>query len=647
MSNLHIVDIIIIAAYLVGCLIIGFYKSKKIHNIEEYTLGGRRFGTLVIVATLFATFISASATVGIVEKVYQLGLFYAITCVLAPVFWLIMGFIYGKNIDQFRGCLSVSDIMERLYGKIGRWVTNICAIALSIGMVAVQALAVGYIFNYFLGISKLEGIILGVGILTFYSAFGGIRAVALTDVFQFFIFFIAIPTACVFALNDLGGLETLIKKLPKETITININESNVLLFSSWIFYSLIPLAAGAYVQRFLMAKDSKQLTYALKIIASIHLPLIMIICLIGFIVKANVPDIDPNLAFNYFMEHYLYTGVKGLMIAGMLAAIMSTADSWLNTASILCAHDICKKLFPNISAKTELNIARITTFLIGVSVIFIAMIGNDIMGLLWAVGNLWDPFILIPFSVGFLQFKTNAKSFIASIICAFILVYVGMLIDGKFATISFISGIVGSAIGLFGMHYYQVWTGDIVPEQKIVKHYITGSMNQLRLYGFAGFMCKKFTEQNIPIWVLTCFIILFSIIPLFVIHANTVLIILGMMAIGLCFSLHFISYFPKKVQNLEAYLWYGVLLISCPLIASYNIFANHYQIFWWLNALAAMIFLKIFVDWLSYFFLTVIGVIIGYLAYILLGSDEIILTSYMSSIYDNPVCYEEIARYPQ
>lgn len=54
--------------------------------------------------------------------------------------------MYGKNIDQFPGCMSISDIMDKLYGKTGRWTTNFSAIILSIGVVAMQATAMGYYY---------------------------------------------------------------------------------------------------------------------------------------------------------------------------------------------------------------------------------------------------------------------------------------------------------------------------------------------------------------------------------------------------------------------------------------------------------------------------------------------------------------------
>ncbi|CAG7599273.1 sodium:solute symporter family protein [Hyalomma marginatum] len=92
--------------------------------------------------------------------------------------------------------MTISDIMAKLYGKTGRRVTNIASIISSIGVVAFQATAMGYILHYFFLIPVGDSTIICVLTLTLYSTFGGIRAVAYTDVFQFIIIILAIPTAC-------------------------------------------------------------------------------------------------------------------------------------------------------------------------------------------------------------------------------------------------------------------------------------------------------------------------------------------------------------------------------------------------------------------------------------------------------------------
>ncbi len=457
MQNLHVVDAIIIASYLVICLVIGLYKMGSIKTIREYTLGSGYISTAVLAFTIFATYIGAESTVGVVEKIHSMGLIFAVGILVEPIFWLITAKVYAKNIAIFKkaGCMSVSDIMGVLYGKAGKWVTNIFSVFLSIGVVAAQIAATGYLFNYFFGISHELGVLLGFGVLVAYSVFGGIRAVALTDTFQGLILLVAIPVACVIAFHDIGGYDGLIKHLPNTHLSVDLTQANILLLAGMLFYSIIPVSSGTFIQRFLMANDSAQLSKALKVIAYTSVPLTLVICLFGFIAKVKAPDMNPNMAFFYLVGNYLPMGITGLLITGILAAIMSTADSWLNTTSVLCAHDIAKTLFPKLTDKQELFIARISVLLIAIASVSLALTGTSLMALSWLASNFWMPVILIPLVAGFLGFQSNYKSFLASNVLGIGGALLGEYLTGEFATTSMLFGAIGSAMGLFGAHHLQ------------------------------------------------------------------------------------------------------------------------------------------------------------------------------------------------
>jgi Na+/proline symporter len=458
MNNLHAIDIAVIIGYLILCLVIGLYKAGKIKTIREYTLGSGNISTVVLLFTIFATHVGAGSTIGVVEKVHSMGLIFAVTLLAQPLFWLITTKIFAGNIDVFKkaGCMSVSDVMQLLYGKPGKWVTNIVSIFFSIGIIALQIGAIGYLFNYFLGISHFQGAMLGFGVLVTYSLFGGIRAVALTDTFQALVLLIAIPIACSIAFHEVGGYNELIQKLPSTHTSIVFTKENIILLAGMLFFTLMPLSEGTFMQRYLMANDSKQLTKALRMIIYISLPVASVVYLIGFIIKVKAPDVNPNIAFFYLISNYLPIGITGLLITGILAAIMSTADSWLNTTSVLCAHDIAKGLFPRLTNKQELLIARFSVLIISGLSATLALANPSLMGLLWMAGNFWFPIVMIPMAAGFLRFQTNQQSFIASTTCGALGIILGRYITGEFAIISLLLGAIGSIIGLLGMHYWQL-----------------------------------------------------------------------------------------------------------------------------------------------------------------------------------------------
>ncbi|MFV9927322.1 MAG: hypothetical protein AB8V45_02405 [Candidatus Midichloria sp.] len=123
----------------------------------------------------------------------------------------------------------------------------------------------------------------------------------------------------------------------------SLNSDNILLFIGLFLYHLLPRIGGVYIQKFLLSRNSWQLVSCLQKIAIIHFFLTIVICLMGIIIKIKEQNLDHPTAFIYFIDNHLAAGAKGLIIAGLLAVVMSTADSWLNNASALYAHEIVNK----------------------------------------------------------------------------------------------------------------------------------------------------------------------------------------------------------------------------------------------------------------------------------------------------------------
>ena len=196
--NIHTIDVVIVLAYLAFCLVIGIRRFDKVKTLRDYTLGVKPFTTTVLIATTFATAINAHKTIGSVGKVHSMGLAFIISMFFVPVGWFIMARLLSANLDFFhkKKFLTFGDIMDHWYGKTGRWVTTIGAIFFTLGITAASSMAIGKLLFYFFNVPETFGMLGALAVVTIYSTFGGIQAVAFTDVFQFLIFFIALPIAC-------------------------------------------------------------------------------------------------------------------------------------------------------------------------------------------------------------------------------------------------------------------------------------------------------------------------------------------------------------------------------------------------------------------------------------------------------------------
>ncbi|NRA73907.1 MAG: hypothetical protein HRU36_04115 [Rickettsiales bacterium] len=443
------IDIAIVIGYMVFCLVIGLLNYGKIKNIRDYTLGIKPFSTIVLLVTTFATVVNARH-IGDVGKTYKLGLTYMIAMFFTPLGWLIFLKILTPNIDMFRKhkFISLSDIMEYWYGKTGRWSTNIISILLSVSITAMSAIAIGYLLHHFLEIPENIGMIIALVIVTLYSAFGGITAVAFTDLFQFLIFFIALPISCFIGYQKTGGIGNVWDTLPKTHTKIN----DFPLFSSFIFYALMPYCSIPYIQRVLIAKNKKQFIRSFYSIPILLIPLIIIVSLMGLITYYTNPNIESDKVLYYFINNYLPIGIKGFVVAGLLAMIMSTQDSYLNAISSLISHDMCKKIWPSLTDKQELLIARSSCVVVSLLSVLVIYFSTGILEILWGIDNLCAPLVAIPLVAGLIGTQIDKKSFILVVIFSITAVTITQFITGTFDTRSISVGMATSAIVLYILH---------------------------------------------------------------------------------------------------------------------------------------------------------------------------------------------------
>lgn len=623
---LHTIDYVIIVIYLITCLALGLYKSREIKNIRDFALGGKYTPTVVLVATIFSTNIGAGASMGVIERIYSMGIIFAAARMLSPLFWIITAKIFTPNIEQFKDCISMSDVMEKLYGKFGRWCTNICAVLLAVGGVAAQVVAIGYICNYFLEINHTIGVFIAFATVITYSSLGGARALAITDVFQFGIFYIAIPVACAIALHDIGGIDGLRNNLPSEFITLDLSGANLWIFLSFVFYALMPPADSAFIQRFLMANSSRQLNKTFYIIAGINIPFIMVLCMIGFIVRAKEPELDGSNAFLYLISNYLPVGLVGFLVAGLLSIVMSTANAMINTASVLFAHDIGKMIFKDMTQKQELLTARIMTIVIGFFSIFLALRGGTVFEFMLFAENFWYPLMLIPVTLGFVGYRISQKSFIIAIASALIVTSCTRYIVGEFDIKSMVLGILANALGIFLSHLYfnlkNLRAVFSLPKIKTnVRYYLSALYKSLYPRNIMKSVNKRVRDHGAHYYTFCIFGILYYTAPLFstALTGNPTVdlvvyfrIISACMCLIICFHEYFSQEFSK---NWLPSFWYISLLFSLPMVSTYSVLVTNTDLFWIVNAIFSTFMLAMLVDLKSFVSLQTIGIFLGYVVY--------------------------------
>ena len=570
-------------------------------------------------------------TISNVGSIYTLGMLFIAVLMLEPVIWLIKEKIFTKALHRFKHCISVSDIMEDLYGSIARWVTNLSSFVLTTSVIIIQIYIVKKICYSIFGKSDfLNPIFICIIVLTLYSIFGGIRSVIFTDVFQFAVFYIIIPVTCFVMLQNVGTENLFSKNYNEKDLFFSLNKETTLLFFSFIFLKFVSISSPCFIQRILAGKDKQHLNKALLLCGVISIPFIVIIVLLAFIIRFYLPYINSENAFIHFIN-ILPFGIKGMFIIAIIAVVMSTIDSYVHYGGIFFAHDICKQLIPNLSKKTELFIAKIATLIIGsVSTIFI-FTKSENLNVIWYGYNLWGTLILVPMIIGFLGFKTTPKVFTFASITGMLFTLCTAYFYGRFYIISLFMGILGNFLGFFGGHYISILNKgnksyfaqihyDIIIyiESFSIKKCFSAIKSFIQLLIIDS---KESLERNEEqLYTFSIFAILYYLVPLFtegILYYKLYVAVFyfKVVAFLLCVLLCFYEYWPIRFRKkyLASY-WLFTLFFCLSFLPSYMTFVTEGKNFWLFNLVISTFLLAILINWRGFTFMFLLGMVIAYFA---------------------------------
>jgi Na+/proline symporter len=283
--------------------------------------------------------------------------------------------------------------MGTLYGKHVRLITAISAIIWNVGGIAVQFKVFGTLFNYFVGIPSTYAIILASTIVILYSTFGGIRAVTYTDVIQFFTFGFVLPTIAVIIWNHLKSLGFTVEEAIKNPLfsfegLSHLEGYKLVDFILLALYFVFPKVGPINFQRISMASSISQARKAWLIASVLLITINLIIAWIPFLVLTIKPNLEPNQVTSYLIDNYTNLPlIKGLLIIGVSAMAMSSADSFINGSAVLFGYDVKEVL--NIKVN-DLVLSRLFSFVLGLFAIYLALSTNDLL----AMGNERCKFLL-------------------------------------------------------------------------------------------------------------------------------------------------------------------------------------------------------------------------------------------------------------
>jgi SSS family solute:Na+ symporter len=560
------IDVVIVCLFLGITLVVGFRSSKRIKTLKEYAIGNRDFTDFVIFSTVIATVIGGNSTIGLIGQVHKIGVTQILAQLGTPISYAIIAFFVSGRIRQYYGCVSIGDILYKSYGIPGKIFGGIVSCCYESLNVCLPFMGMGIILNMFTNIPYVPCLLISGVIILLYTGRGGIRAVTFTDVLQFTVLIIAIPTLLSILLYHIGGVKVLFQSLPKSHLSINDANLHRYMLILWTF--CLPSLSPTVTQRLLMTSSKGQGLRAYLGSGCVYFIVILIGTMIGLCARVLYPQLtNSDQALPMMMRQYLCAGMYGFVIAGFLAVFMSTVDSILNASSISLVNDLilpCMKR--QVSEERKLIIARRVSFGLGAVAIFLAAKCEGLFETKILSRSLWFPLIVVPLYFALCNRKISKTGLFSSVLVGFVTVLLWNTymkpttkVDGLFP------GFFANFIA-FTLFYLFGGNSNIFSSQELAKIDQIEDERSRHL--------KKFDEKGFHIktsYLLGVFLISTQILPLlffceYVTPDKVVLAVInGFIAMLLIFGPHLPGFYRKHFKICK---YYG-LVISFPVSSLY------------------------------------------------------------------------------
>ncbi|WP_263144332.1 sodium:solute symporter [Pseudomonas sp. RIT-PI-AD] len=421
-------DIFVVTIYAAGMLLLGWSGMRRARNHEEFLVAGRNLGPAFYMGTMAATVLGGASTVGTVRLGYVHGISGFWLCAALGAGIVVLNLFLAKPLLKLR-IFTVTQILERRYTPMARQASAaiMFAYALMIGVVSI--LAIGTVMQVLFGLPFWISVLLGGGVVVIYSTLGGMWSLTLTDIVQFIIktvglMFLLLPIC----LYRVGGWEQLVAKLPASAFSFTAIGYDTILTYFLIYFFGILIGQDIW-QRVFTARSEGVAKYAGSLAGVYCVFYGLVGALIGMCAKVLLPELDNvNNAFAAIVQASLPDGIRGLVIAAALAAMMSTASAGLLAASTTLTED----LLPGLGGGPRRTLARsrLFTLLTGLAVLAIALIVNDVLGALTLAYNLLVGGMLIPLLGAIYWKRATTAGAIASMSLGCLTALAFMLKDG-------------------------------------------------------------------------------------------------------------------------------------------------------------------------------------------------------------------------
>jgi Na+/proline symporter len=404
-SNTQTIILVGTGLYVLVMLVVGLLVSKKSKDLDDFAASGRNMSLSVCSISIIATWFGAGPMMGSAAAAYAGNKLEVLRDPLVSgISLLIAGFFFVRTYNRSRRLTHIAFYETRI-GKFAGVISifvNLIAGTIWLGGVL---FAFGVVFESLTGQSAALGILGGTLVIVVYTMFGGLKAVAATDVMQMAFIMIGVLILFFVVLDDAGGWATVAPQLPAHAFDFTPEGYDV---KSLVTYSQVWLSSGltaigvlSLVQRAAAARSEQVAQNAFYIGGIGYLFFGMIPVTIGYIAAVTMPGIEnSNAIIPLLAVEHLHPVLVAIFVGAVISAIMSTSDSILLGCGTVISVNLLPRLVDKPSDRLNLIVARWTIPVIAMFALYIAfntstVISAIAMAVSLGFAGMSAPFLLI------------------------------------------------------------------------------------------------------------------------------------------------------------------------------------------------------------------------------------------------------------
>jgi SSS family solute:Na+ symporter len=431
------VDYTVIVVYLAGMLVMGWWGMRRAKSKSDFLVAGRRLGPAMYSGTMAAIVLGGASTIGGVGLGYQYGLSGAWMVFTIGLGLLALSVFFSARIARLK-VYTVSEMLDLRYGGRAGVISGVVMWAYTLMLAVTSTIAYATIFDVLFDMNRTLAIIIGGSIVVAYSTLGGMWSITITDMVQFVVktvgvLLLLLPIAVVKA----GGFSEMKAKLPTEYFDpLGIGGETI--FTYVLIYTFGMLIGQDIWQRVFTARSDKTAKWGGTVAGTYCLVYALAGAVIGTAAKVMYPTLpSADTAFATIVKDELPVGVRGLVLAAALAAVMSTSSGALIACATVANNDIWTKLRGAVRRDGEVRGGephdevkgnRVFILVMGVAVICTAIALNNVVEALTVAYNLLVGGLLVPILGGLLWKRGTVHGALASVVVG------GLAVIGLMAT---------------------------------------------------------------------------------------------------------------------------------------------------------------------------------------------------------------------